>query len=160
MATPLSELRQQWVESDAGKRARKFVDSVQIGETNKCDAVMPNAVDVMAAVTETRSTFTRADVVEAAAGLVPAGVDRALLLERVEELVDEIFTTGVAWSVTPERAREYNRAMREGSQRFTTEHVVREVDRGIDLATSEVGRGVDGSSIVPVEGVLLSLIHI
>lgn len=154
VATPLSELRQQWVESDAGRRARKFVDSVQIGEANKHSGVMPNAVDVMAAVTETRSTFTRADVVEAAAGLVPAGVDRGLLLERVEELVDEIFTTGVAWSATPERAREYNRAMREGSQRFTTEPVVREVDRGIDLATAEVGRGVDGKSIVPVDGAL------
>ncbi|WP_188312172.1 hypothetical protein, partial [Salinarimonas soli] len=97
-----------------------FVDSVHIGEANKPDMVMPNAAEVMAAVTETRSTFTRADVVEAAAGLVPAGMDRALILERVEQLVDEIFTTGVAWSVTPERAREYNRAMREGSQRFTT----------------------------------------
>ena len=154
VATPLSQLRQQWTVSEAGKRARNFIDSVQIGETNKCDAVMPNAADVMAAVTETRSTFTRADVVEAAAGLVPADVDRELLLERVEQLVDEIFTTGVAWSVTPERSREYNRAMREGSQRFTTESVVREVDRGIDLATAEVGRGVDGSSIVPVGGAL------
>uniref|UniRef100_UPI0037C04723 hypothetical protein n=1 Tax=Helicobacter pylori TaxID=210 RepID=UPI0037C04723 len=45
-----------------------------IGEANKCDAVMPNAADVMAAVTGTRSTFTRADVVEAAASLVPADV--------------------------------------------------------------------------------------
>lgn len=154
VATPLSELRQQWAASEAGRRARNFIDSVRIGEANKCDAVMPNAAEVMAAVTETRSTFTRADVVEAAASLVPADVDHLLILERVEQLVDEIFTTGVVWSVTPERSREYNRAMREGSQRFTTEPVVREVDRGIDLATAEVGRGVDGSSIIPVDGAL------
>src|SRR5699024_9230849 len=57
-------------------------------------------------------------------------------------------------SVTPDRAREVDRSQREGSQRFTTDAVIQEVNKGIDLAVTRINNAVSAESIVPVEGKL------
>ncbi|WCZ35910.1 AAA family ATPase [Corynebacterium heidelbergense] len=94
-------------------------------------------------------------MVEAAAGLVGGDVPAAGLVDRIEALVDEVFASGLAWTVTPERSRGYDRRMREGSQRFTAEVVVDEVNRGIDLACQQVRSPVrQPVEITPVDGVL------
>ena len=50
-----------------------------------------------------RSMFTRADIVEVAAGLVPAEVARENIYDRLDYLVDGVMNSGAAWTVTPER---------------------------------------------------------
>ncbi|MFR4188359.1 MAG: MobF family relaxase [Corynebacterium variabile] len=100
------------------------------------DNGFPNVDEVLAAVSAERSTFTRADLVEAAAALVDPGVAADQVRASVEQIADEAIASTAAWSVTPDQARSFDRSKREGSQRFTTSVVVAEVDRGIDLATA------------------------
>lgn len=150
--TPIEQLREQWVASPAGRKAKRFIDRVSVDSAHSQDAEMPTVAQVVDAVIAERSTFTRADLCEAAAALVPSGVAGEVLYDRLEDLVDEVMATGAAWSVTPEKDRDVDLRMREGSQRFTAEPVVEEVNRGIDLATAEVHRGVDASMIQPIEG--------
>ncbi|MGP5591170.1 MobF family relaxase [Corynebacterium variabile] len=96
----------------------------------------PSVDEVLAAVSAERSTFTRADLVEAAAALVGPGVAADQVRAAVEGIVNEAIASTSAWSVTPDQARSFDRSKREGSQRFTTSVVIAEVDRGIDLATA------------------------
>ncbi|MGV0409513.1 AAA family ATPase [Corynebacterium resistens] len=148
------QLRQQWESSSAGRDAKRFIDRLSLDSSRGHDAEMPTVAQVVNAVIAERSTFTRADIFEAAAGLVPAEVACENIYDRLEDLVDEVMNSGAAWTVTPERDRDFDPRMREGSQRFTAEPVVEEINRGIDLATAEVDRGVDASAITPVDGKL------
>lgn len=153
--TPLEQLRQQWAASPAGRDAKRFIDRLSLDSSCGGDADMPTVAQVVNAVIAERSTFTRADIFEAAAGLVPAEVARENIYDRLEALVDEVMNSGAAWTVTPERDRGFDPRMREGSQRFTAEPVVEEINTGIDLATEPVARrGEADVEITPVPGVL------
>src|SRR5699024_12108640 len=115
----------------------------------------PSVEEVVAEVISQRSTFTRADVVEAAASLLGGRGATDGLADRVEELVDDVFASGLAWTVTPDRSREHDAGVREGSQRFTAEAVVEEINTGIDLASEAVARrGEADVEITPVPGEL------
>lgn len=66
-----------------------------------------------------------------------------------------MFASGLAWTVTPDRSREHDAGAREGSQRFTAEEVVEEINTGIDLASEAVARrGEADVEITPFPGVL------
>ena len=113
--TPLEQLRQQWAASPAGRDAKRFIDRLSLDSSCGGDADMPTVAQVVNAVIAERSTFTRADIFEAAAGLVPAEVARENIYDRLEALVDEVMNSGAAWTVTPERDRNFDPRMREGS---------------------------------------------
>ena len=153
--TPLEQLRQQWAASPAGRDAKRFIDRLSLDSSCGGDVDMPTVAQVVNAVIAERSTFTRADIFEAAAGLVPAEVARENIYDRLEALVDEVMNSGAAWTVTPERDRNFDPRMREGSQRFTAEEVVEEINTGIDLASEAVARRAEADvEITPVTGVL------
>lgn len=157
--TSLEELHRRWNEHEQAAGIRAAIAGFSprdVAEAQPSDEVsVPTAEDVVAAVIAERSTFTRADLVEKAAEMLPVG---AVATDRihtcVEAIVDEVLDSGAAWSVNPDAARSFTQTAREGSQRFTAEPVVEEINRGIDLATATVDRGVDASSIQPVEGQL------
>ncbi|WP_312802036.1 MobF family relaxase [Corynebacterium variabile] len=150
LQTSLAEHEQQWQVQLRGipqaSEVREFIDRLNptgtgtLAEPDDAPAVTgggyPSVDEVLAAVSAERSTFTRADLVEAAAALVGPGVAADQIRATVEQVVDEAIASTSAWSVTPDQARSFDRSKREGSQRFTTSVVVAEVDRGIDLATA------------------------
>lgn len=157
--TPLQELRRQWNEHEQAGSIRAMIAGFTPPDTTDMQAsdevVVPTPEEVVAAVIAERSTFTRADLVEKAAEMLPVGaVETDRIHVCVEAIVDEIFDSGTAWSVNPDAARSYTKAAREGSQRFTAEPVVEEINHGIDLATARVDRGVDAAMIQPIEGQL------
>lgn len=116
---------------------------------------MPTPGEIIEAVTAERSTFTRADVVETVAALLPVGaVKPDQVWQTVEQLTNAVFAEHAAWTITPEKSRTIDKTAREGSQRFTSEAVVEEINRGIDLATEVIAEGVSAESITPVEGQL------
>ena len=152
---PLSELEQNWKARVADTAASQFVEALSPHSHSPQPVALPTVDEVLEAVTRERSTFTRADVVEAATELLPVGaVTAEQIYDTVERLADQVCGGQVAWTVTPEKDRQVDRSAREGSQRFTSEAVVEEVNRGIDLATTVTGRGVSASMITPVEGQL------
>lgn len=120
-ATPVEQLQEEWKTSPAGRQAKDMIDGLAVAEPRRggrADA-WPSVEEVVAEVISQRSTFTRADVVEAAASLLGGRVATDGLVDRVETLVDDVFASGLAWTVTPDRSREYDAGAREGSQRFT-----------------------------------------
>lgn len=155
--TPVEQLQSEWKASPAGRQAKDMIDALAVADTRRggrADA-WPSVEEVVAEVISQRSTFTRADVVEAAASLLGGRVATDGLVDRVEELVDDVFASGLAWTVTPDRSREHDAGVREGSQRFTAEAVVEEINTGIDLASEAVARrGEADVEITPVPGVL------
>lgn len=157
--TPLEELRRRWNEHEqaAGIRATiaGFAPKAETEAEPSADVSVPTADEVVAAVIAERSTFTRADLVEKAAEMLPVGaVETERIHTCVEAIVDEALDSQTAWSVNPDAARSFTQTAREGSQRFTAEPVVDEINRGIDLATATVDQGVDASMIQPIEGKL------
>lgn len=157
--TSLEELRGRWNESESAGKIRAGIagfGSNSASEAERSEApLVPVAGEVVNAVIAERSTFTRADLVEKAAEMMPVGaVDPEKIHATVESIVDEVVETGTAWSVNPDAARSFTKTAREGSQRFTAEPVVEEINRGIDVATARADRGVDASSIQSIEGQL------
>lgn len=148
LQTSLAEHEEQWRSVPQASEVREFIagldPATDTGTTVESDDALattvdngfPNVDEVLAAVSAERSTFTRADLVEAAAALVDPGVAADQVRASVEQIADEAIASTAAWSVTPDQARSFDRSKREGSQRFTTSVVVAEVDRGIDLATA------------------------
>src|SRR5699024_12265848 len=96
---------------------------------------LPTIAEIIEAVTEERSTFTRADVVEKTAELIPVGaVETEKILATVEELTEQVFRDGAAWTVTPDKSRVWDKTAREGSQRFTrSEEHTSELQSRFDL---------------------------
>ena len=174
LQTSLAEHEEQWQVQLLGvpqsAEVREFIDRLDPtgtgtpAESDGASAVpgdgfFPGVDEVLAAVSAERSTFTRADLVEAAAALVGPGVAADQVRATVERIVDEAIASTSAWSVTPDQARSFDRSKREGSQRFTTSVVVAEVDRGIDLATApatarQISANRARSMIYPVPGEL------
>lgn len=173
LQTSLAEHEEQWQVRLRGvpqaSEVRGFIDRFNPtgtgtpAESDGAPAVtgggFPSVDEVLAAVSAERSTFTRADLVEAAAALVGPGVAANQVRASVERIADEAIASTSAWSVTPDQARSFDRSKREGSQRFTTSVVVAEVDRGIDLATAtatarQISVDQARSMIHPVPGVL------
>lgn len=156
LETPLSALQERWKTSEAGVHARAMITGLSAGlGGEKQGARLPSTEEILAAVTAEQSTFTRADVVETVAELIPVGaVDTDQVTATIERLTSEVFAGKAAWTVTPEKSRLVDKTAREGSQRFTSEAVVAEVDRGIDLATEVIAQGVSAEMIQPEEGVL------
>lgn len=156
--TPLEELREVWHATSKAAQVRSFIDGLNPAETPTKPGfgvgVVPTPEAVLAAVTQERSTFTRADLVEKTAEMMPVDIDPARVHEVVEGIVYEVVGSGAAWSVNPDAARSYTKTTREGSQRFTTAPVVEEINRGIDLATARVDQGVKATSIRPITGQL------
>lgn len=155
--TSLDELHARWRAHDLASQIQDMVDGFTRGHQEapvRGEVVVPTSADVINAVIAERSTFTRADLVEKTAELMPVGLAPDEILVQVEKLVDDIVTTELAWSVNPDMARSHTKTVREGSQRFTAEAVVNEVNQGIDLATTRIKRDVSVSSIVPIDGVL------
>lgn len=154
VSTPLAELEDAWHSMKEADEARGFIDSLRRTNVEVEPQALPSAREVLEKVTADRSTFTRADVVEAVAELMPATGVGAAVGEVVERITDEVLTHEAAWSVTPEQSMMINPTAREGSQRYTFDAVVAEVDYGIGLATKEVHAGVSAAGIEPVEGTL------
>ncbi|MGO2883375.1 MobF family relaxase [Corynebacterium variabile] len=169
LQTSLAEHEEQWRSVPQAVEVREFIDGLDPTDTGtpaESDGApsvagggFPSVDEVLAAVSAERSTFTRADLVEAAAALVGPGVAADQVRATVERIVDEAIASTSAWSVTPDQARSFDRSKREGSQRFTTSVVVAEVDRGIDLATApatarQISVDQARSMIRPVPGVL------
>lgn len=162
----LEELERHWRERPEAKAALAVVSSLSGVETDSqprryAEAVLPSVSDILDAVVAERSTFTRADVVEKIAEMMPVGaVSHADMLATIERLADNVVEPDLsdmaeaAWPVTPEKSRKYDKTMREGSQRFTSRSVVSEVDRAIDLACDMTYSGVVASEIKPIEGAL------
>ena len=119
----VEQLQSEWKTSPAGRQAKSMIDGLVVAETARggSEDAWPSVEEVVAEVISKRSTFTRADVVEAAASLLGGRVATDGLVDRVEELVDDVFASGLAWTVTPDRSREHDPGAREGSQRFTAE---------------------------------------
>lgn len=169
LQTSLAEHEERWRSVPQAAEVREFIDRLDPtgtgtpAESDGASAVpgdgFPGVDEVLAAVSAERSTFTRADLVEAAAALVGPGVAADQVRAAVERIVDEAIASTSAWSVTPDQARSFDRSKREGSQRFTTSVVVAEVDRGIDLATApatarQISANRARSMIYPVPGEL------
>lgn len=157
--TTLDELEADWRQRRAGQKVREIIADVsprpEPAERVHEHAALPTIADIIDAVTEERSTFTRADVVEKTAELIPVGaVDPEHVLFTVEGLAEQVFRDGAAWTVTPDKSRVWDKTAREGSQRFTSQGVVDEVNYGIDLACEVTNAGVDAASIREIPGKL------
>lgn len=162
----LDELARQWREKPEAEIAAAFVGAlggVEADSQTRPDpeAALPKVWEILDAVVAERSTFTRADVVEKIAEMMPVGaVAPADMLATIERLADNVvepellFVSDAAWPVTPEKSRKYDKTAREGSQRFTSRRVVEEVDRAIDLACERTYDRVSASAIQPIEGAL------
>lgn len=154
----LSTLEQEWGRDERGVGVREFVaaltvDLAPVEPTPVADE--PSIGEVLSAVTAARSTFTRADVVEAVADAYPVGAAASVQVHaRIEAITDQVMASGAAWSLNPDQSREWTLTAREGAQRFTTEEVVEEVNDGIDLACERIEAGVSPASIEPVDGAL------
>src|SRR5699024_5796366 len=95
-----------------------------------------------------RSTFTRADVVEKVAELLPVGaVEPHLMLRTIESLTDAALASSDSLSVTPDKDPAVDNTQREGAQRFTTTAVIEEVEQAVRLRTVVVDGGVSAASI-------------
>ena len=162
----LDELERRWRALPEAEAAEAFVgalDGVKAeGQTRTgADAALPTVEEILTPVVAERSTFTRADVVEKIAEMMPVGVVAPTdMLATIEHLADSVVEPDLAdaeqaaWPVTPEKSRKHDKTAREGSQRFTSRSVVSEVDRAIDLACEKVYGGVAASEIKPIEGAL------
>ncbi|GAB3597879.1 Multifunctional conjugation protein TraI (plasmid) [Corynebacterium faecale] len=150
----LSDLETQWNQHQAAGLVARFVADLGTTPESENRKPLPTPEAVLTEVTTERSTFTRADVVEKCAEMIPVG---ALNVDEIVEFAEATATAAlesVALSVTPDRAREVDNTQREGSQRFTTDVVIEEVNKGIDLAVTRTNNAVSAASIVPVEGKL------
>lgn len=151
----LDQLESEWVQDEYAETIKGFIrDNVK--EPASITYVRPlTAKEVLAAVVEEKSTFTRADLVEKAAELWPVDASFSKdIFGDIERFVDETLDGQIAWMVNPGQQRAVDLGAREGALRFTTDVVVDEINQGIDLACQVVNRGVDASCIVPVEGKL------
>lgn len=153
--TPLSELEVRWRIKAHTSSAAEFIAGLAADRDSTRRVSLPTPGEIIEAVTAERSTFTRADVVETVAALLPVGaVKPDQVRQTVEQLTNAVFAEHAAWTITPEKSRTIDKTAREGSQRFTSEAVVEEINRGIDLATEVIAEGVSAESITPVEGQL------
>ncbi|MDN6457241.1 MULTISPECIES: MobF family relaxase [Actinomycetes] len=157
--TPLEDLEVEWAGSKHGVAVRDFVSSLgsQSAKSRALreEVLLPSASQILAEVVAQRSTFTRADIAEKAAELIRPGIVKpADMMPTVECLVDACLAEAGTWSVTPERSRYLDKTQREGSQKYTTDIVVDEVERGVDMATIRVNQGVKADSIQPRRGTL------
>ena len=149
----LSDLETQWAQQRAAQQVAQFAAGLGAGATEE-KKNLPTPEAVLTEVIAERSTFTRADVVEKCAEMIPVGtLSPDGILGFVEATATQALES-VALSVTPDRAREVDPTQREGSQRFTTDAVIQEVNKGIDLATTKTHNAVSAASIQPVEGTL------
>lgn len=156
-----SELRAMWKE-DARAQGINISALSQFPDREvEVRTAEPSTAEVLAAVGEHRSTWTRADLVEATAARMPVGADPSTVLERVEAIVSEALGEAISLEA-PARSqarrdglvREANgRPLdeREGSAKFTTPLTIqREADT---LARAGAVAGLDvHPDLVPVEG--------
>lgn len=150
----LSDLETQWAQQRAAQQVAEFAADLGGARGVDSDKALPTPEAVLTEVIAERSTFTRADVVEKCAEMIPAGT---LSPDEILGFVEATAThalESVALSVTPDHAREVDPTQREGSQRFTTDAVIQEVNKGIDLATTKTHNAVSAASIQPVDGKL------
>lgn len=155
-STSIETLSQDWNSTAYTHTIRDFITALgepaTAYEENPC---LPSPTEILAAVIHERSTFTRADVAEKAAELIPVGaIEPREMHAAVEELTNAALSETNTWSVTPEKDRSVDDTQREGSQRYTTTAVIEEVERGVNLATTLVYRGVSTEKITPIEGAL------
>ena len=85
-------------------------------------APAPSCNSTLGAVVAERSTFTRADVVEKIAEMMPVGaVSHADMLAAIERLADNVVAPDLsdmseaAWPVTPEKSRKYDKTPMRGN---------------------------------------------
>src|SRR5699024_5110962 len=116
---------------------------------------LPDSADILAEVIAERSTFTRADVAEKVAELLPVGaVEPHLMLRTIESLTDAVLASDDSLSVTPDKDPAVDNTQREGAQRFTTTAVIDEVEQAVRLATDVVDAGVRAESLISIPGAL------
>ena len=151
--TSLAELERDWLQRAHADGVREVCESFTPHPATD-EAVLPAIGTILDAVIAERSTFTRADVVEKITEFLPCSMPAGEVLATAERLADEVFAADQCWTVTPHEDRAVNQQAREGSQRFTTENVVAEVDYAIERATQPVSQRVSGASIVAKEGTL------
>lgn len=144
-----SELRAEWAADE--RAAMVNLDAVfNRDQALAIDDVKPSPEAVLLQVSQTQSTFTRADVVEAAAAMMPAGIDPETVLEDVENLADQACALCLDTSAPEAQFGPEDTARREGGRRFTTPDLVKEETRLLRTATSTANLGVDGSGIQPI----------
>lgn len=155
-STSLEALKNEWDATDYSRTIRDFITSLEAPPTVPSETPsLPSPTEILAAVVDERSTFTRADVVEKSAELLPVGaIPPEAIYAVVEELTKAALSETNTWSVTPEKDRSVDDTQREGSQKYTTTAVITEVEHGVDLATQLVHRGIKTAKITPVDGVL------
>src|SRR5699024_43867 len=116
---------------------------------------LPDSADILAEVIAERSTFTRADVAEKVAELLPVGAGEPhLMLRTIESLTDAALASSDSLSVTPDKDPAVDKSVGEGARRFTTTAVMDGVEQAVRLATAVVDAGVRAESIKPVPGAL------
>ena len=158
----LDELETQWAQREHSETVRGFIASLDKNPGNDGAQIyrygiesLPDSADILAEVIAERSTFTRADVAEKVAELLPVGaVEPHLMLRTIESLTDAALASDDSLSVTPDKDPAVDNTQREGAQRFTTTAVIDEVEQAVRLATTVVDAGVSAESIKPIPGAL------
>ncbi|SLM89585.1 transfer protein homolog TraA [Corynebacterium casei] len=158
----LDELETQWAQREHSETVRGFIASLDKNPVDDGAQIyphggktLPDSADILSEVIAERSTFTRADVAEKVAELLPVGaVEPHLMLRTIESLTDAALASDDSLSVTPDRDPAVDNTQREGAQRFTTKAVIDEVEQAVRLATAVVDAGVSTESIKPIPGAL------
>lgn len=158
----LDDLEEQWSQRNHSQTVCGFIASLGSNPVDDGAHIyphdgrtLPDSVDILSKVIAERSTFTRADVAEKVAELLPVGaVEPHQILSTIEFLTDAALASDDSLSVTPDKDPTVDNTQREGAQRFTATAVIDEVEQAVRLATDVVGAGVGAESIKPVPGAL------
>src|SRR5699024_4180391 len=90
--TPMEELHARWMAHSVGMKVYDTVASFAQNTASELaprEVTLPSPAAVINAVIEERSTFTRADLVEKTAELMPVGIAPDEIVGHVEALVDQ-----------------------------------------------------------------------
>src|SRR5699024_783326 len=104
----LDELEEQRAQREHSETVRGFITSLEKSLVNDGAQIyrfgiesLPDSADILAEVIAERSTFTRADVAEKVAALLPVGaVEPHLMLRTIESLTDAVLASDDSLSVT------------------------------------------------------------
>lgn len=131
--TTTEQLRSEWRSDERGMPDLGAV--LAPADRLAVDPIPPTVDAVLELVASRRSTYTRADVVEAAAALWPAGADPAAVRRDVEALAGAAMGASVVLTVDPDRqAGQRAPHQREGSVRYSSSAVLEREQRMLEQA--------------------------
>lgn len=127
-------LKAEWQRDD---RAKGVSFEKALGGGLEVDEPEPTPNNVLELVAQTKSTFTRADLVEAAASLWPSQADPEKVREQVEALAERAREQSIPLSVDPSKQHgERAPHEREGSVRYSSEAVLQQEQKLLADATN------------------------